>query len=88
MALANGTPSIYFTYDSRTVEFAETFRIPSFDVFSGQEFRLEDYWEQARFDRFNAAHAQVYAGMRDFLVENRVDNKMIARAAALERKVA
>ncbi|HEY5796999.1 MAG TPA: polysaccharide pyruvyl transferase family protein [Bosea sp. (in: a-proteobacteria)] len=88
MALANGTPSIYFTYDSRTVEFAETFRIPSFDVFSGQEFRLEAYWEQSRFDRFNAAHSQVYAAMRDFLVENRVDNKMVKRPAAPERKVA
>src|SRR5262249_30560410 len=30
MALANGTPSIYFTYDSRTVEFAETYQIPSY----------------------------------------------------------
>lgn len=88
MALANGTPSIYFTYDSRTVEFAETFRIPSFDVFSGQEFRLEEYWDQARFDRFNTAHGQVYAAMQDFLAENRVDNKMIKRAAAPERKVA
>lgn len=88
MALANGTPSIYFTYDSRTVEFAETFRIPSFDVFSGREFRLEAYWEQARFDRFNAAHSQVYAAMRDFLVENRVDHKMVKRATAPERKVA
>jgi polysaccharide pyruvyl transferase WcaK-like protein len=88
MALANGTPSIYFTYDSRTVEFAETFRIPSFDVFSGQDFRLEEYWEQARFDRFNAAHSQVYAAMRDFLSENRIDHKMIKRAAAPERKVA
>lgn len=91
MALANGTPSIYFTYDSRTVEFAETFKIPSFDVFSGQEFRLEEYWEQARFDRFNANYTQVYGAMRDFLVENRVDNKMLGQAATAaepERKVA
>ena len=89
MALANGTPSIYFTYDSRTVEFADTFKIPSVDVFSGQDFRLEDYWEQARFDRFNAAYARVYGQMRDFLVENRVDNKMVGGAAAeQQRKVA
>lgn len=88
MALANGTPSIYFTYDSRTVEFADTFKIPSVDVFSGQEFRLEDYWDQARFDRFNTAYAQVYGQMRDFLVENGVDNKMVPRAAEPQRKVA
>ena len=47
MALANGMPSIYFTYDSRTVEFVETFKIPAFDVFSGKKFELEDYWDQA-----------------------------------------
>ncbi|QEL24992.1 polysaccharide pyruvyl transferase family protein [Bosea sp. F3-2] len=89
MALANGTPSIYFTYDSRTVEFADTFKIPSVDVFSGKDFRLEEYWDQARFDRFNTAYAQVYGQMRDFLVENRVDNKMVGRAAAEpQRKVA
>lgn len=89
MALANGTPSIYFTYDSRTVEFADTFKIPSVDVFSGLDFRLEDYWDQSRFDRFNAAYARVYGQMRDFLVENRVDNKMVDRQTAEQpRKVA
>lgn len=89
MALANGTPSIYFTYDSRTVEFADTFKIPSVDVFGGQDFKLEEYWDQARFDRFNAAYARVYREMRDFLVENRVDNKMVDRVAAEpQRKVA
>ncbi|CAH1666861.1 Polysaccharide pyruvyl transferase family protein [Hyphomicrobiales bacterium] len=89
MALANGTPSIYFTYDSRTVEFADTFKIPSVDVFSGKDFKLEEHWDQARFDRFNATYAQVYGQMRDFLVENRVDNKMVApQAAEPARKVA
>lgn len=81
MALANGTPSIYFTYDSRTVEFANTFKIPSFDVFAGKDFRLEEYWDQGLFDRFNTAYARVYAAMRDFLVENKVDTKMAGAAA-------
>ena len=94
MALANGTPSIYFTYDSRTVEFAETFKIPSVDVFAGQDFRLEEHWEQAHFDRFNVAYGQVYRAMSAFLSENRVDHKMAKPAAAAqpvpapERKVA
>lgn len=77
MALANGVPSIYFTYDSRTAEFAETFQIPSYDVFSGKAFALEDYWDQSLFDRFNRARYQTYREMRAFLVENGVDNKMI-----------
>jgi polysaccharide pyruvyl transferase WcaK-like protein len=77
MALANGVPSVYFTYDSRTVEFAETFQIPSFDVFSGKPFRLEDYWDQSLFDKFNRAYHHTYREMRQFLVENGVDTKMV-----------
>ena len=94
MALANGTPSIYFTYDSRTVEFADTFKIPSIDVFAGQDFRLEEHWEQARFDRFNTAYGEVYRAMSAFLSENRIDHKMAKpvaadqEAPAPERKVA
>lgn len=94
MALANGTPAIYFTYDSRTVEFAETFQIPSVDVFGDQPFRLEDYWDQALFDRFNAAYARTYGAMSAFLSENKVAHKMAKPAAAAiqapepERKVA
>jgi hypothetical protein len=77
MALANGVPSVYFTYDSRTAEFAETFQIPSHDVFSGKPFAIEDYWDQSLFDRFNRARFQTYREMRAFLDENGVDNKMI-----------
>ncbi|MBF9233872.1 polysaccharide pyruvyl transferase family protein [Microvirga alba] len=77
MALSNGTPSIYFTYDSRTVEFAETFQIPSFDVFSGKDFNIEEYWDQSLFDKFNRAYHHTYREMQQFLVENGVDTKMI-----------
>ncbi len=77
MALSNGTPSIYFTYDSRTVEFAETYQIPSFDVFSGKDFVLEEYWDQSLFDKFNRAYHHTYREMRQFLVENGADTKMV-----------
>lgn len=77
MALSNGTPSIYFTYDSRTVEFAETFQIPSFDVFAGKDFNIEEYWDQSLFDKFNRAYHHTYREMRQFLVENGVDTKMV-----------
>jgi len=76
MALANGVPSIYFTYDSRTVEFAETYQIPSFDVFSGKEFSLENHWDQSLFDKFNRAYHHTYREMRQFLIENGADTKM------------
>ncbi|HVY19756.1 MAG TPA: polysaccharide pyruvyl transferase family protein [Bauldia sp.] len=91
MALASGVPSIYFTYDSRTAEFAETFQIPSFDVFSGKDFVLEDYWDQALFDKFNRARFQTYREMHTFLNENGIDNKMVdvmARPAEPLRKIA
>ncbi len=91
MALSNGVPSIYFTYDSRTVEFAETFQIPSFDVFSGKDFVLEDHWDQSLFDRFNRAYFHTYREMRTFLVENGIDTKMVdvaQRPPVPERKVA
>ncbi|MEJ0011734.1 MAG: polysaccharide pyruvyl transferase family protein [Bauldia sp.] len=91
MALANGVPSVYFTYDSRTAEFAETFQIPSFDVFSGKDFVLDDYWDQALFDRFNRARFQTYREMHAFLNENGIDNKMVdvmARPSEPLRKIA
>ena len=82
LGLANRVPSVYFTYDSRTAEFAETLGIPSFDVFSGRAFRLEDYWDQALFERFNRAYYQRYREMRLFLDENGVAHKMVDETAA------
>lgn len=76
MALANGVPSVYFTYDSRTAEFVDTYRIPAFDVFSGKDFRLEDYWDQSLFERFNRAYHARYRDMKLFLDENGIDHKM------------
>ena len=82
LGLANRVPSVYFTYDSRTAEFAETLQIPSFDVFSGRSFRLEDYWDQSLFERFNRAYYQTYRAMRLFLDENGVPHKMLDETAA------
>jgi hypothetical protein len=83
LSLANRVPSVYFTYDSRTVEFAETFQIPSFNVFSGDgQFRLEDFWDQDLFEKFNRAYYQRYRDMRLFLDENGIPHKMIDELAA------
>ncbi|HET8728743.1 MAG TPA: polysaccharide pyruvyl transferase family protein [Alphaproteobacteria bacterium] len=90
MALSNAVPSVYFTYDSRTVEFAETYAIPSHDVFSNKPFRLEDYWDQALFEKFNRAYHARYREMATFLEENRIDHKMRTGAMVrpAERRVA
>jgi hypothetical protein len=82
ISLANRVPSVYFTYDSRTVEFVETFQIPNFNVFGGQAFRLEDYWDQALFEKFNRAYYQHYRDTRLFLDENNVPHKMVDEIAA------
>jgi hypothetical protein len=82
LGLANRVPSVYFTYDSRTAEFAETLQIPHFDVFSGRTFRLEDYWDQSLFERFNRAYYQRYREMRLFLDENGIEHKMVDESAA------
>ncbi|HXV31261.1 MAG TPA: polysaccharide pyruvyl transferase family protein [Sinorhizobium sp.] len=87
MALANGIPSIYFTYDSRTAEFAETFQIPSFDVFSQNEFRLEEYWDQSLFDRYNRAWYHTYGEMHRFLTENGIAHKLIDTRKPLKNPV-
>jgi hypothetical protein len=79
MALANKVPSVYFTYDSRTVEFAETFGIPSYDVYSKKSFRLEEYWQQELFEKFNRCYYQRYQDMRDLLDENGIAHKMHPR---------
>lgn len=84
MALSNRVPSIYFTYDSRTAEFAETFSIPCYDVYSDKEFVLEDYWDQSLFERFNCAYHMRYREMREFLDENGIPHRMHRTAKAAD----
>lgn len=85
MALANRVPSVYFTYDSRTTEFADTFQIPCFDVFCGRPFVLDEFWDQGRFEKFNRAYHQRYRDMRGFLDENGIGHRMAAERRALQR---
>lgn len=83
MALANGIPSVYFTYDSRTAEFAETFAIPAFDVYAGRPFVLEEHLDPAGFAAFNRAYRRGYAEMRTFLGENGVAHRLDQKRAVV-----
>ncbi|MBT5050495.1 MAG: polysaccharide pyruvyl transferase family protein [Rhodospirillaceae bacterium] len=76
ISLANGVPSLYFTYDSRTSEFVETFGIPAYDVYSSEAFHLEDFWDQALFEKFNRTYFERYRDMRQFLEENNLPHRM------------
>lgn len=91
MALANGVPSVYFTYDSRTVEFAETFAIPSHNVFAEKPFDLEAYWDQGLFEKFNLAYHLRYREMVTFLEENGIPHRLPApgvRRPERQRRIA
>lgn len=81
MALSNGVPSIYFSYDSRTAEFAETFAIPCHDVYSEKPFVLDEYWDQSLFEKFNRTYYMRYRDMREFLDENYIPHRMPSAAA-------
>lgn len=91
MALSQRTPSVYFSYDSRTAEFARTFAIPCHDVYAGKPFVLEEYWDQHRFEVFNRTYRMRYRDMRAFLEENALPHRMPSEAvapAALRREPA
>lgn len=86
MALSNGVPSVYFSYDSRTAEFAKTFNIPCFDVYGDEPFELERFWDQSLFDRFNRTYSHRYRDMREFLEENYIPHRMPAQIPATHLK--
>jgi hypothetical protein len=81
IALSNGVPSVYFTYDSRTTEFVDTFNIPAFDIYGGKPFVLEEYWRQDLFERFNRTYYHRYRDMQLFLDENGLPHRMKRIAA-------
>jgi polysaccharide pyruvyl transferase WcaK-like protein len=85
IALSNGVPSVYFTYDSRTTEFVDTFNIPAFDIYGGKPFVLEEYWRQDLFERFNRTYYHRYRDMQLFLDENGLPHRMARKQVAQPR---
>lgn len=75
-AMASGRPAIYLLNDTRIREFAETFDVPRHDIFTYKPFRLEDYYHQELFDRFNFQYKIMYDKMRTFLERNAVPHRM------------
>jgi hypothetical protein len=82
LALANETPALYLTYDTRTREFVDTFRIPNFDVLKGEDFHFRNFYEQADFAAFERAYAHQYGELRRFLDENGLGHNLAPAAAA------
>jgi hypothetical protein len=88
MAVANGKPAIYVTLDSRLRELVDLLGLPRHDMTSDKPFRIEDYWHQEVFDRFNERYHTLYGKMKLFLDLNGVTNRMVDVNWAEQRKTA
>jgi hypothetical protein len=82
LSLANGTPALYLTYDTRTREFVETFKIPHFDVLKGEKFQFQSFYEEADFVPFERAYRRQFGELRRFLEENGMPHRLGAAATA------
>ncbi|MGH2810945.1 MAG: polysaccharide pyruvyl transferase family protein, partial [Actinomycetota bacterium] len=80
LALANGTPAFYLTYDERTREIAELFELPHCDL---AHFGPEVDLMASDFAPAKAAYAQRYEDMVRFLDANRLDHRL-QQAPALQ----
>jgi hypothetical protein len=80
LSLANETPALYLTYDTRTREFVDTFKIPHFDVLKGEKFRFQEFYEQADFAPFEKAYKRQFGELRKFLDENQMPHRLGAAA--------
>lgn len=76
LALANGIPALYFTYDTRTREFVKALGIPSVDARKMDKFSFEAAWDTADFDVFERAYVQRYAELQHFLEENHIPHRL------------
>ena len=76
IALAQGVPSVLFTYDTRTREIASLFQIPAMEIDDFMPFELDDVAERADFRPFEAAYQRNYATYYKFLEENGVRNRL------------
>lgn len=76
LALANGIPALYFTYDTRTREFVKALGIPSVEAKKMDRFSLAAAWDSADFDLFERAYVRRYAELQRFLKENQIPHRL------------
>ena len=70
IALHQGLPAIFFTYDTRIRELASLFAVPSVEVEDYQPINIGALLERADFSRVEAIYRQNYAEYHRFLTEN------------------
>jgi len=81
IALHQGIPAIFFTYDSRIRELSSLFAVPAVEVEDYQPINLERLLEQADFSRVEDLYRQNYAQYHRFLSENKLSHVLPAPVA-------
>ena len=76
IALANGVPALYVTYDSRTREFVDTLGIPFVESRSMDRFSFRKEWEKADFAKFERTYAARFQDLMAFLDENGMAHRL------------
>ncbi|BAF89329.1 hypothetical protein AZC_3331 [Azorhizobium caulinodans ORS 571] len=76
LALANGVPALYVTYDTRTREFVQTLGIPSIDIKQMDRFSFQKAWDKADFGTFEKAYALRFKELKAFLEENGMPHRL------------
>lgn len=76
MALQQGIPAIYVTYDTRIREVAALYRVPSLDIEQFLPMELPAIMAAADFTKFEQAYRENYAEYRLFLEENGLKHRL------------
>jgi hypothetical protein len=81
IALHQGIPAIFFTYDSRIRELSSLFAVPAIEVEDYQPINLARLLEEADFSRVESLYQQNYAEYHRFLSENGLNHVLPAPVA-------
>lgn len=83
LALANGVPALYVTYDTRTREFVQTLGIPSIDIRQMDRFSFRKAWDNADFSLFERSYAVRFRELKAFLEENDMSHRLEVNEPAM-----
>ncbi|KAB2685058.1 polysaccharide pyruvyl transferase family protein [Brucella pseudogrignonensis] len=76
VALQQGIPAVYFTYDTRIRELTSLFGLPSIEIDEFRPVILSEIVESANFEQFERLYEQNYQNYTAFLNENGLSHKM------------
>lgn len=78
IALHQGIPAVFFSYDTRLAEIIEFFQLPHLDVGDLEPFQIEQIFEASDFGPFENRYRRNYGIYRDFLNRNNVNNHLVS----------